>query len=105
MNCLKHLQAIAVEAGCDADVYALFSELSDAVPLLADVKPNGATQITAFDAAGGTLGLMRQLAPLLDLSALTVGGGTLGEAIAGARWMSRSSARSGRRWRRTRASW
>jgi len=83
VNCLKHLQAIAVEAGCDADVYALFEELAPLVPLLADVKPNGATQITAFDAAGGTLGLMRQLAPLLDLSALTVGGGTLGEAIAG----------------------
>jgi dihydroxy-acid dehydratase len=84
VNCLKHLQAIAVEAGCDADVYALFEELAPLVPLLADVKPNGATQITAFEAAGGTLGLMRQLAPLLDLSALTVGGGTLGEAIAGA---------------------
>jgi dihydroxy-acid dehydratase len=84
VNCLKHLQAIAVEAGCDADVYALFEELAPLVPLLADVKPNGATQITAFEAAGGTLGLLRQLAPLLDLSALTVGGGTLREAIAGA---------------------
>jgi dihydroxy-acid dehydratase len=86
VNCLKHLQAIAVEAGCEVDVYALFEELSLTVPLLADVKPNGATQITAFDNAGGTLGLLRQLAPLLDLSAPTVGGNTsepqtLGEAI------------------------
>jgi dihydroxy-acid dehydratase len=82
VNCLKHLQAIAVEAGCDVDVYRLFEELAPTVPLLTDVKPNGDTQITAFEAAGGTLGLLRQLAPLLELSAGTVAGGTLGDAIA-----------------------
>jgi len=81
VNCLKHLQAIAVEAGCDADVYRLFEDLAPKVPLLTDVKPNGDTQITAFDAAGGTLGLLKQLGPLLDLSAMTVAGVTLGEAI------------------------
>jgi dihydroxy-acid dehydratase len=84
VNCLKHLQAIAVEAGCDANVYRLFEDLAPQVPLLTDVKPNGDTQITAFDAAGGTLGLLKQLAPLLDLSAMTVGGMTLGEAVAAA---------------------
>ena len=84
VNCLKHLQAIAVEAGCDADVYRMFEELAPKVPLLTDVKPNGDTQITQFDAAGGTLGLLKQLAPLLDLSARTVGGTTLGEAVAAA---------------------
>ena len=82
VNCLKHLQAIAVEAGCDADVYRLFEDLAPKVPLLTDVKPNGDTQITQFDAAGGTRALLRQLAPLLDLSARTVAGVTLGEAIA-----------------------
>jgi dihydroxy-acid dehydratase len=81
VNCLKHLQAVAVEAGCDVDVYRLFEQLAARVPLLTDVKPNGDTQITAFEAAGGTLGLLRQLAPLLDLSALTVAGGTLGDAL------------------------
>jgi dihydroxy-acid dehydratase len=81
VNCLKHLQAIAVEAGCDADVYQLFEKLAPKVPLLTDVKPNGNTSITAFDEAGGSLGLLKQLAPLLDLSAPTVGGVTLGEAI------------------------
>jgi dihydroxy-acid dehydratase len=84
VNCLKHLQAIAVEAGCDVDVYRLFEELAPKVPLLTDVKPNGDTQITAFDDAGGTLGLLKQLAPLLDLDQRTVGGTTLGEAIAAA---------------------
>ena len=81
VNCLKHLQAIAVEADCDVDVYRLFEELAPLVPLLTDVKPNGETQITEFDAAGGTRGLLTQLAPLLDLSASTVGGMTLGQAI------------------------
>src|SRR5215470_18002784 len=71
VNCLKHLQAIAVEAGCDADVYQLFEKLAPKVPLLTDVKPNGNTSITAFDDAGGSLGLLKQLAPLLDLSAPT----------------------------------
>jgi dihydroxy-acid dehydratase len=82
VNCLKHLQAIAVEAEADVDVYRLFEELAPKVPLLTDVKPNGNTQITEFEAAGGTLGLLRQLAPLLDLSAGTVAGVSLGEAIA-----------------------
>jgi dihydroxy-acid dehydratase len=62
----------------------MFEELAPKVPLLTDVKPNGDTQITQFDAAGGTLGLLKQLAPLLDLSARTVGGTTLGEAVAAA---------------------
>ena len=84
VNCLKHLQAIAVEAGCDVDVYQLFESLAPRVPLLTDVKPNGNTSITAFDEAGGTLGLLKQLAPLLDLAAPTVGGVTLGEAVSGA---------------------
>jgi dihydroxy-acid dehydratase len=82
VNCLKHLQAIAVEAGVDVDVYRLFETLAPKVPLLTDVKPNGNTQITEFEAAGGSLGLLRQLAPLLDLSAPTVAGYTLGEVMA-----------------------
>ena len=84
VNCLKHLQAIAVEADCDVDVYRLFEELAPRIPLLTDVKPNGDTQITEFDAAGGTLGLLKQLAPLLDQSARTVAGVTLGEAVSAA---------------------
>ena len=82
VNCLKHLQAIAVEAGADVDVYRLFETLAPKVPLLTDVKPNGNTSITEFEAAGGTIGLLRQLAPLLDLSVLTVAGYPLGDVIA-----------------------
>ena len=84
VNCLKHLQAVAVEAGAGVDVYELFESLAPQVPLLTDVKPNGHTSITQFEEAGGSLGLLKQLAPLLDLSAPTVAGVTLGEAVASA---------------------
>ena len=56
VNCLKHLQAIAVEAGVDIDVYRLFETLAPSVPLLTDVKPNGNTQITEFEATAGRSG-------------------------------------------------
>ena len=53
VNTLKHLQAVAVEAGCDVDVFALFEELAPQVPLLTAVKPNGERRIDEFEAAGG----------------------------------------------------
>ncbi len=81
VNTLKHLQAVAVEAGCDADVYALFEELAARIPLLTAVRPNGDRHIDEFEAAGGALGLLRQLRPMLDTSQPTVAGLTLGEAI------------------------
>jgi dihydroxy-acid dehydratase len=81
VNTLKHLQAVAVEAGCDADVYALFEELAPRVPLLTAVRPNGDRHIDEFEAAGAALGLLRQLRPMLDTSQPTVAGLTLGEAI------------------------
>jgi dihydroxy-acid dehydratase len=84
VNCLKHLQAVAVEAGCDADVYQLFEDLAPEVPLLAAVKPNGDRRIEEFEAAGGTRTLLRQLAPLLELDQPTVAGLTVGEVIAAA---------------------
>jgi Dihydroxyacid dehydratase/phosphogluconate dehydratase len=81
VNTLKHLQAVAVEAGCDVDVYALFEELAPKVPLLAGVKPNGDRRIDEFEAAGGALTLLHRLAPLLDLDRPTVAGRTLGEIV------------------------
>jgi dihydroxy-acid dehydratase len=84
VNCVKHLQAIAVEAGCDVDVIALFEELAGQVPLLAAVKPNGDRQIDEFEAAGGAQALLYRLRPFLDLDQLTVAGATLGEVLGGA---------------------
>jgi dihydroxy-acid dehydratase len=84
VNTLKHLQAVAVEADCDIDVYAAFEELAPRVPLLSAVKPNGPRSIDEFEAAGGARALLRQLRPLLDLDQRTVAGTTLAEETAGA---------------------
>jgi dihydroxy-acid dehydratase len=77
INCIKHLQAAAVESELELDVYGLFDELSGEIPVLSAVRPNGADTIDAFEAAGGTQALLRQLEPLLDGDALTVTGRTL----------------------------
>jgi len=81
INCVKHLQAIAVEADVDVDVYALFQEAAACVPLLATVRPNGDHLIEDFDRAGGALSILKQLAPLLDLDTPTVSGQTLGDHL------------------------
>jgi dihydroxy-acid dehydratase len=77
INCIKHLQATAVEAGLDIDVFALFNELGKKVPVLSAVRPNGENSIEDFDGAGGARALLKQLEPLLDTSVLTVTGNTL----------------------------
>jgi dihydroxy-acid dehydratase len=82
INCIKHLQATAVETGVDVDIFALFNELGAKVPVLSAVRPNGDDTIEAFEAAGGANALLKQLAPLLDLDALTVTGRKLRENIA-----------------------
>ena len=82
INCLKHLQATAVEAGVDVDVFDLFNEIGQRVPVLAAVAPNGPHTIDAFEAAGGAAALLKTLEPLLDRGALTVTGRTMGENLA-----------------------
>jgi dihydroxy-acid dehydratase len=84
INCIKHLQATAIEAGVDVDVFQLFNDLGEKVPVLSAVAPNGTDTIEAFEAAGGARALMSQLEPLLCLDALTVTGKTLRENLAGA---------------------
>src|SRR4029453_16281979 len=81
INCIKHLQATAVEAGVDVDVFGLFNELGGQVPVLSAVAPNGADTTHPFEAAGGAQALLKQLEPLLDLTALTVTGRTLGDNL------------------------
>jgi dihydroxy-acid dehydratase len=84
INCVKHLQATAVEAGVDLDVFGLFNELGPRVPVLSAVAPNGADTIDAFEAAGGARGLLKTLSPLLDLTVRTATGLTLGDDLASA---------------------
>ena len=82
INCVKHLAAIAAEAGLDVDVYGLFAELADQVPLLTAVRPNGDDLIEDFDRAGGARAVLKRLETLLDLDALTVTGQTMREVLA-----------------------
>jgi dihydroxy-acid dehydratase len=82
INCIKHLQATAIEAGVDVDVFQLFNDLGEQVPVLSAVSPNGSDSIEAFEAAGGARALMKQLESLLDLDALTVTGRTVRDNLA-----------------------
>jgi dihydroxy-acid dehydratase len=81
VNTLKHLQAVAVEADCDIDIYRTFEQLAPDVPLLSAVKPNGPRHIDEFEAAGGTRALLHQLRSLLHPDARTVAGTRLGDGL------------------------
>jgi dihydroxy-acid dehydratase len=83
INAVKHLQAVAAEAGCDADVYGLFERLAGEVPLLTAVRPNGEHSIEEFEDAGGAQAVMKQLEGMLHTDALTLTGRTVGENLAG----------------------
>jgi dihydroxy-acid dehydratase len=84
INCIKHLQATAIESGLDLDVYQLFNDLGDDVPVLSAVRPNGEDSIEQFEDAGGARALLKQLEPVLDTGALTVTGATVAENLADA---------------------
>jgi dihydroxy-acid dehydratase len=85
INCIKHLQAIAQEAGIDVDVYGLFETLADRVPILSAVMPIGKHTIEQFEDAGGAHGVMKQLESMLDTSAMTVTGKAVADNLADAK--------------------
>jgi dihydroxy-acid dehydratase len=82
-NALIHFTAIAGRLGIDIDL-AEFDALGREVPVLVDLKPSGAHYMEHLHWAGGVPRLLQELGPLLDVSARTVAGGTLADAIAGA---------------------
>ncbi|WP_201285380.1 dihydroxy-acid dehydratase [Chelativorans xinjiangense] len=82
INCIKHLQAVALEAGVDIDIYETFDRESDRIPVLAAVRPIGADTIEAFEAAGGARAVMKRLEPQLDTEVLTATGRSLGTELA-----------------------
>lgn len=84
LNAVKHLQAVATEAGNGVDVYRLFEALGPGVPVLAGIRPIGDRPIEDFEAAGGARGLLLQLRELLDGSAMTVSGACVDENLLGA---------------------
>lgn len=81
INSARHLQAIAVEAEVDIDVFALFGELADRIPLLCGVRPNGIYRTEHLEAAGGAAAVMRRLLPHLHADALTVSGQRLSSLL------------------------
>ncbi len=74
-NLVLHLPAMARAAGIQLDL-ADFGELSDAVPLMAKVYPNGLADVNHFHAAGGLAFLIGQLldAGLLHPDTKTIAG-------------------------------
>jgi dihydroxy-acid dehydratase len=83
-NTVLHTLAIANEAGLKFDLNIL-NELSEKVPYICKVSPaTKLVHIEDVDAAGGIHAILKELAKLnqvLDLSARTVTGKTLGENI------------------------
>ncbi|WP_082561893.1 dihydroxy-acid dehydratase domain-containing protein [Microbacterium sp. Root61] len=84
INTIKHLQAIAVEAGLDTDVWEAFRTMGRDTPLLASVRPNGPWLVEQFEDVGGGATVLRELLPLLDGDQLTVTGRTVAENAAAA---------------------
>src|SRR6266700_7302698 len=79
-NAVIHLTAIAGRAGVKVSLDRL-NALSDATPVLVNLKPVGNGYMEDFFAAGGMGALLRELKPLLHLDCATVSGETLGERL------------------------
>lgn len=79
-NAIVHLAAIAGRLGIDIDLEE-FDEIGRNTQVLVDLKPSGENYMDDMHKAGGTAPLLRELAPLLNQSAMTVNGKTLGENI------------------------
>ncbi len=80
-NAIVHLTAIAGRLGIPVALDRL-NELSDTTPVLVDLKPTGAHYMEDLFAAGGLVGVLRELKPLLHLDCMTVAGETLGDRLA-----------------------
>ncbi len=83
-NALVHLVAVARRANVPLDIDR-FDALARKTPVLANVRPSGTYLMEDFFYAGGLPALMKSLGDMIDGSAMTVNGRTLGENIAGAR--------------------
>ena len=81
-NAVLHLLAMAGEAGVELSL-ADIDAVSKRTPLLGDLKPGGAFTAAELHEAGGVPVLLRELASagLIDGSAVTVTGRTLGEEL------------------------
>ena len=80
-NALIHLTAIAGRLGIDVDLED-FNRLSDDTPVLVNLKPVGQGYMEDFHTAGGLEGVLRALAPKLELATTDVTGQSLAERLA-----------------------
>lgn len=82
-NAVVHLLAIVNRHPALQGVITLqtFEEIGRKTPLLIDLKPSGDNYMNDFHNAGGMLALLHTLRPLLELSAMTITGQTLGEVL------------------------
>src|SRR5438105_3594357 len=83
-NAIIHLIAMASRAGIKLPLER-FDEISHRVPVVANIRPAGEFLMEDFYDAGGLPALLARIATLLDLTARTVNGRTLGENIEGAK--------------------
>ena len=85
-NTVLHLAAMATEAGLEFDLRRI-NEVAARVPHICKLAPAGTHHMEDLYRAGGIQAVMNRLisAGLMDGSALSVAGGTVGEAVAGAR--------------------
>ena len=79
-NAIIHLIAMARRIGVKLGLED-FEDLGRRTPLLANIRPSGAFLMEDFFYAGGLPALLRNLGDLIDTSALTANGRTLGENI------------------------
>ena len=83
-NAIIHLVALAGRCGLKLDLN-LFDEISQRVPVLANIRPSGKYLMEDFYYAGGLPALLAEIPDLLHLDCLTVNGRTVGENIASAK--------------------
>ncbi|HEV7447587.1 MAG TPA: IlvD/Edd family dehydratase [Steroidobacteraceae bacterium] len=92
-NAVIHLLAFAGRLGIPLEL-AEFDRLSADVPLLVDLQPSGRFLMEDLHYAGGLPAVMKELAPLLDLTAPTVRGEPLGASFAAAECYNRDVIRT-----------
>ena len=81
INCVKHLQAIAIEAGVEVDVYGLFAEYADRFRCWRRCGPMARMLIEELEEAGGARAVMKRLERFIRKEARSVSGQTIDEIL------------------------
>ncbi|MGH8252649.1 MAG: IlvD/Edd family dehydratase [Steroidobacteraceae bacterium] len=92
-NAVLHLLALAGRVGVPLALTD-FDRLSAGVPLLVDLQPSGKFLMEDLHYAGGLPAVMKEIESLLETSAPTLTGKTLGESFAGAECFNREVIRT-----------